>query len=89
MTNTFLPEKRVELLLNTLANERYARRALLAELIEELATTPSRHPAARAARSLLRSLDEKPITSDVYAKRIVRIGDLAGVPVAGSSGKRA
>ncbi len=80
MTQTFLPEKRVELLLNTLASERYARRALLAELIEELAATPSRHPAAVAARSLLLSLDE-PMTSEAYAKRIVGISDLAGVRV--------
>jgi formate dehydrogenase maturation protein FdhE len=81
MTSTFPQSRRVELLINTLFSERYARRALLSELIDELADSPSLHIAAHAARSLLRSLDDAPIEQDLYEKRIVRIGDLAKRPL--------
>ena len=81
MTHTFPQTKRIQVLLNTLLGERHARRALLAELIDELATAPSQHVAARAARALLRSLDEPPVEDDLYRKRILRIGDLAKASV--------
>jgi hypothetical protein len=75
MTHSFSPSRRVELLLNTLLDERHARRALLGELIDELEA--SNQEAARVARSLQQSLEEPPIDGDVYRKRILRISDLA------------
>ncbi len=75
MTHSFSPSRRVELLLNTLLDERHARRALLGELIDEL--DASNQEAARVARSLQQSLEEPPIDGEAYRKRILRIGDLA------------
>jgi hypothetical protein len=75
MTNSFPPSRRVELLLNTLLDERHARRALLGELIDELEA--SNQEAATVARSLQQSLEKPPIDGEVYRKRILRISDLA------------
>jgi hypothetical protein len=59
MTKTVPRSRRIELLLNTLLGERYARRPLLAELVEELATeTAGSEEAVRASRALLERLDE-------------------------------
>lgn len=77
MTNSVPQWKRIELLVSTLRGERYARRALLAELVEELTASSAQILAARAARSLQRALDEERVEEDIYEKRIVRIGDLA------------
>jgi hypothetical protein len=77
MTSSVPQAKRVELLVSTLRTERHARRALLADLVDELAASPSQFMAARAARSLQRALDAEPLEEDLYEKRIVRIGDLA------------
>lgn len=63
------------MLLNTLLDERHARRALLGELIDELEA--SNQEAAGVARSLQQSLEEPRIDGDVYRKRILRISDLA------------
>ena len=64
------------MLLNTLLDERHARRALLGELIDEL--EESNQEAATAARSLQQSLEDPPIEGDdVYRKRILCISDLA------------
>lgn len=58
MTKTAPRSRRIELLLNTLLGERYARRSLLAELVEELATeTAGAEEAVRAGRALLERLD--------------------------------
>jgi hypothetical protein len=57
MTKTAPRSKRIELLLNTLLGERYARRSLLAELVEELATETDGSEAVRASRALLERLD--------------------------------
>jgi len=47
----------VEMLLNSLAAERYIRRPLLVEIIGELSTSSRFHPARRSARALLERLD--------------------------------
>jgi hypothetical protein len=57
MTKTVPRSKRIELLLNTLLGERYARRPLLAELVEELAIETAGSEAVRAGRALLERLD--------------------------------
>jgi hypothetical protein len=57
MTKTAPRSRRIELLLNTLVGERYARRSLLAELVEELATETDGSEAVRAGRALLERLD--------------------------------
>jgi hypothetical protein len=74
MTHSFSPSRRVELLLNTLLDERHARRSLLGELIDEL--DASNKEAATAARSLQQSLQDASIEFDAYRKRIVSISDL-------------
>jgi hypothetical protein len=59
MTKTVPRSRRIELLLNTLLGERYARRPLLAELVEELAmVAPGSDDAVRAGRALLDRLDD-------------------------------
>jgi hypothetical protein len=59
MTKTVPRSRRIELLLNTLLGERYARRPLLAELVEELAmVAPGSEEAVRAVRGLLDRLDD-------------------------------
>lgn len=57
MTNTAPRSRRIALLLNTLHGERHARRPLLAELIEELATETAGSEAVVAGRALLARLD--------------------------------
>ncbi len=57
MTNTAPRSRRIALLLNTLHGERHARRPLLAELIEELATETAGSEAVLAGRALLARLD--------------------------------
>ncbi len=47
----------------------------LGELIDELEA--SNQEAATVARTLQQSLEEPPIDSEVYRKRILRISDLA------------
>jgi hypothetical protein len=57
MMKTVPRSRRIELLLNTLLAERYARRPLLAEVIEELATETDGSEALRAGRALLERLE--------------------------------
>jgi hypothetical protein len=57
MMKSVPPSRRIELLLNTLLAERYARRPLLAEVVEELATEVGASDAVRVGRALLERLD--------------------------------
>jgi len=75
MTKTMQPGKRIELLLNTLHGERYVRRALLTELLDEFAVSPAYQDAARAARAILDRLDS--LSELQYEREISRIWDLA------------
>ncbi len=69
------PRKRIELLLNTLRGERYVRRALLTELLDEFAGAPAYGDAARATRAVLARLE---VLNDVqYEREIARVRDLA------------
>jgi hypothetical protein len=57
MMKTVPRSRRIELLLNTLLAERYARRPLLAEVIDELSTEMGASEAVRVGRALLERLD--------------------------------
>jgi hypothetical protein len=57
MMKTVPRSRRIELLLNTLLAERYARRPLLAEVIEELSSERDGSEAVRVGRALLARLD--------------------------------
>jgi hypothetical protein len=57
MMKTVPRSRRIELLLNTLLAERYARRPLLAEVIEELSREKDGSEAARVGRALLERLE--------------------------------
>jgi hypothetical protein len=76
MTHTVPRSRRIELLLNTLASERYARRPLLAELIEELSTDPEHPEAVRAGRALLERLASD-MDEREYGRRIEQLIELA------------
>jgi hypothetical protein len=78
MTQTVPRSRRIELLLNTLAGERYARRPLLAELIEELATDPEHPDAVRAGRALMERLASD-IDEREYGQLIEQLIELAQV----------
>ena len=58
MTSVVPPARRIELLLNTLHGERYLRRPLLTEVLEQLADTHARVELLRAVRALLDRLEE-------------------------------
>ena len=75
MTKTMLAHRRVELLLNTLRGERYVRRALLAELLDEFSVSPFYDDAAYAARGLLDRLDS--LSELQYEREISLLWDLA------------
>jgi hypothetical protein len=75
MTKTMQPHRRIELLLNTLQGERYVRRALLTELLDEFAVSPFYDDAAFAARAILDRLD---VLSELqYEHEISLLCDLA------------
>jgi hypothetical protein len=76
MTKTIPSAKRIRLLLNTLAGERYVRRPLLAELVDELTVAQKNPEAAQAGRVLLERL-EAGIDECEYQRRIGRIFELA------------
>jgi len=57
MPKTLPPVKRIDVLVNTLVGERYARRPLLSELLDELSQTNDRPEAIVAGRALLAKLD--------------------------------
>jgi hypothetical protein len=78
MTHTVPRSRRIELLLNTLASERYARRPLLAELIEELSTDAAHTEAVRAGRALLERLASD-IDESEYGQCIEQLIELANV----------
>jgi hypothetical protein len=75
MTKTMQLGKRIELLLNTLRGERYVRRALLTELVDEFAALPAYRDAAHAARSVLGRLEA--LDDIQYEREISRVWDLA------------
>jgi hypothetical protein len=75
MTKTMQPHRRIELLLNTLHGERYVRRALLTELVDELAVSPFYDDAACAARSILERLES--LNELEYEQEISLLWDLA------------
>lgn len=75
MTKSMQAHRRVELLLNTLHGERYVRRALLTELLDEFAVSPFYDDAAHAARALLARLDS--LSELQYEREISLLWDLA------------
>jgi hypothetical protein len=81
MPPTTQPLKRIELLLNTLRAERYVRRALLTELVDELDDSAAYAEAARAARALLERLER--LDEAQYERGIASVWDLAVVPPSG------
>jgi hypothetical protein len=81
MTKTMQPQRRIELLLNTLQGERYVRRALLTELLDEFAVSPFYDDAADAARSLLDRLEA--LSPVQYEQEISLLWDLACEPQSG------
>ncbi|HSY24486.1 MAG TPA: hypothetical protein VK841_20305 [Polyangiaceae bacterium] len=75
MNKTMQPQRRIELLLNTLQGERYVRRALLTELLDEFATSAFYDDAADAARSVLDRLEA--LSQAQYEQEIALLWDLA------------
>jgi hypothetical protein len=71
--HVFTRRKRIELLLNTLEGERYARRSLLGEIIDLTADEPELERAREAARSLLRAA-ELGIDQPEFARGVQTIG---------------
>jgi hypothetical protein len=75
MTKPLPPTTRIEMLLDVLSDERFLRRPLVAELVEELANA-ARPEAARAARSLFDRLNAG-IADDEYKTTVARLIELA------------
>jgi hypothetical protein len=75
MTKTMQPLRRIELLLNTLRGERYVRRALLTELLDEFAVSSAYADAAHAAQSILDHLEA--LDEVQYEREISQLWDLA------------
>ena len=75
MTKAMPADRRVQLLLNTLRGERYVRRSLLWELVDELAAGQDCADAGMAVRALLEKL-ESGIDEREYEARIARIYEL-------------
>lgn len=73
MTSTFSRTRRIELLLNSLIGEQHARRALLAEVCEELAKAPELAPVLEAALRFLVRLEEEPFTESAYTREVERL----------------
>ncbi|HZU84413.1 MAG TPA: hypothetical protein VE987_15895 [Polyangiaceae bacterium] len=69
MVKAIPPARRIQLLLNTLRGERYVRRPLLSELLEELTLSQAHPDAVRAGRALLERL-EAGIDEIEYERRI-------------------
>jgi hypothetical protein len=57
MSHTASPAKRIDVLLNTLVGERYVRRPLLSELVDELTRMNERPEAVRAGKALIARID--------------------------------
>ena len=57
MTSTFSRTRKIELLLNCMVGEHHARRALLAEVCEELEVAPELAPLRKAAMNFLHDLE--------------------------------
>ena len=78
-------EKRIELLLEALAEERFVRRAFLSELVDELGGaigtdgTDSQSEPLRSARLLLEKLNAG-IPDEEYSKSIARLMELIRLP---------
>ena len=75
MTKTMLAHRRIEVLLNTLRGERYVRRALLTELLDEFSVSPFYDDAADAARTMLDRVES--LSELQYDQEISRLWDLA------------
>ena len=75
MTRTISQSKRIEVLLNTLLAERYARRALLSEVLEELAAADAPSTAMRVGRRILENL-KVGMADDEYQRQIAGLIDL-------------
>jgi hypothetical protein len=75
MTRAIPRTTRIDMLLNILLHERFLRRPLVAELVEELAGA-ARPEAARAARSLFDRLNVG-IADDEYKTTVARLIELA------------
>jgi hypothetical protein len=78
MTSTIPLARRIQVLLNTLIGERYVRRALLCELIDELSLAHESADAVQAGRTLLEQL-ETGIEESEYQRRIARIVELTAL----------
>jgi hypothetical protein len=79
MTSAIPPTKRIQVLFNTLTAERYARRALLTELVDELASTHEYGNAVSAGRALLERLDVG-INDREYEQAIASLAELMRHP---------
>jgi len=75
MTHTTFQSKRIEVLLNTLFAERHARRALLSEVLEELAAADPLSTALNLGRRILESLDVG-MADDEYQRQIAGLIEL-------------
>jgi hypothetical protein len=75
MTKAIPAARRIQLLLNTLLGERYIRRSLLLELVDELTDGDGHADAMLAGRALLERL-ESGLDEGEYEARISRIYEL-------------
>jgi hypothetical protein len=75
MTKTIPPARRIQLLLNTLLGEKYVRRSLLREVVDELALGDDHADAVSAGRALLERL-ESGIDQGEYETKIARLCEL-------------
>jgi hypothetical protein len=76
VTRATLQSRRIEVLLNTLFAERYARRALLSEVLEELAAANPLSTAVHVGRRIFENL-EVGMADDEYQRQIAGLIELA------------
>jgi hypothetical protein len=79
MTRTTFQSNRIQVLLNTLFAERYARRALLSEVLEELAAADALSTAVHVGRRILENL-EVGMADDEYQCQIAGLIQLTNPP---------
>jgi hypothetical protein len=75
MTRTLPPAERLQLLFDVLRCERYVRRALLEEVVEELEAMPAQAAAIRAARGLATEV-KRGIADDRFRRAVDGIARL-------------
>lgn len=68
--------KSIHPLLNTLEGERYVRRALLLEVIDELTVREGQSPATQAARTLLARMEKREITDADFVRSVAEVRSL-------------